>query len=689
MATSGRVSNTIPYVNVVFITEWTQYKDIPNNTSTLVITNKIKLPAGTTYTLGRSGTAGAKVDGTIYTYNMSLISGRTTEETTIKLGTITTNPIKHLSNGSKTVDVWATHGSDWQFNNDGAYYGTGNIFTIALEPISPAAKITSAPNFTDESNPVVKYSNPLGNQVSELGIYIADVDTDAIIIPYRDISAVSTSYTFNFTDAEREILRNYLKNTTSKKVNFCLDTVYNGKTYYNEVSRTLSIKGANPVITCSIGDINTSTVLLTGNPNKLVKYHSIAQAEMSAVGQKGAVIDLDTLIIKNGGSSAFSSPAVFENIESNEFTFSIGDSRGATSSITVKPEMVEYIKPTCNIERSELEATGGMLIDVEGNYFNNTFGNYENTLLVQCRYKIQDGEYSNWLEMDATPRDNNTYRASITIPDLNYREKYIIQCRVIDRLGDAETAEIAVKSFPVFHWSENDFVFEVPVIFNAGVEGTDIGTGEGEGGGSSSGLIDGNATITGDCVINGNLRLKGAGNYGNTIYFGDGSYAMISEPTDDALTIKATKLNLEGLVSLNGGVVDSGSWIPKLNNSSAVSSYSVQQGWYSRVGKVITIGWQLKATINSGYSSTALSITGAPFTPAYAAFGGGVAHNINVSAGFNFEGWTIDTSGNISARTQPCNNTAAGNLQISSSTYYPSGSGNVITLAGTICYTTN
>ena len=558
---------------------------------------------------------------------------------------------------------------------------------ISFPAIQTNAKITAAPNFTDEGNPLIKYSNPLGNLASSINVGIAN-SNNVMVIQFREVSAVGTEYRFNFTEAEREKLRNLAKNSVSTTVKFYIQTVYNGKSYYHNVSRTLTIAGANPIITASVIDTNQSTINLTGNPNKLVKYHSIAQAEMSAEGQKGAVIDLDTLIIKNGGNTSFSNPAVFENVESNGFTFSIGDSRGSTSSLTLTPEMVEYVRLTCNIDRSELEATGGLLVDVSGNCFNGSFGNYNNTLLVQCRYKTQEGEYGNWYEMDSSFNNDNTYSASITIPDLNYREKYVVQCRVIDRLGDAESAEVIVKSFPVFHWSENDFVFEVPVIFNAGVEGAEINPDEG-GSSSNNGMINGNATITGDCAINGNLRLKGAGNYGNTIYFGDGSYAMISEPSDDTLQIKATRIDLNGSVNVNGGSLTSGSWLPTLNNSSAVSSYSVRQGWYQRIGNVITIGWQIKATINSGYSSSSLSISGVPATPLYAAFGGGVAHNINVSAGFNFEGWTIDTSGNISPRTQPCNGTSAGNLQISSTAYYPSGSGNVLTLAGTICYVAN
>lgn len=445
-----------------------------------------------------------------------------------------------------------------------------------------------------------------------------------------------------------------------------------------------------PSVSISIEEGNDAIYALTGNNKKLVKYFSSAIVNVEAEAKNEASIDLDTLVIKNGGRTAFSSPATFNNIESGEFSASIKDSNGFTGSATVSIPIVEYIRLTCNFERYELDTAGVMTIDCSGNYFNQSFGAVANTLTVQCRYKVQDGTYSNWMNMSVSKYEN-TYTASMDISGLNYREKYIIQCRAVDKLSTASTPEVVVKSLPVFHWSENDFVFEVPVVFNAGATGADIEIGGGGGSGSSSGIIEGNATIGGDCLINGNLRLKGSGNYGNSLYFGDGSYAMISESSDDTLVIKATNIELNGgsSVKLNGNPIGYGTWIPTLNNSSAVSSYGVRQGWYSRMGNVITIGWQLKATINSGYSSTSLSISGAPFTPAYAAFGGGIAHNINVSAGFNFEGWTIGTDGAISARLQPCNGTAAGNLQISSNSYYPTGSGNVLTLAGTICYVIN
>lgn len=71
-------------------------------------------------------------------------------------------------------------------------------------------------------------------------------------------------------------------------------------------------------------------------------------------------------------------------------------------------------------------------------------------------------------------------------------------------------------------------------------------------------------------TITGDLRLKGDGNYGNTLYFGDGSYCYLCEDTDDHLTIKATNgidFNTNKVVKINGYEV--------LTTNSSVSGGSV------------------------------------------------------------------------------------------------------------------
>ena len=126
-----------------------------------------------------------------------------------------------------------------------------------------------------------------------------------------------------------------------------------------------------------------------------------------------------------------------------------------------------------------------------------------------------------------------------------------------------------------------------------------------------------------------------------------------------------------------------------LSNSSAVSSYTVRQGWYQKLGSVVTLGWQIKASINSGYESSTIAISGVPFTPTYDASGGGMCSGAYISGGFNFECWVVNSSNNITARVQACNNTGSTNLSTSASGLFYRSGGGEITIGGTICYLTN
>lgn len=69
--------------------------------------------------------------------------------------------------------------------------------------------------------------------------------------------------------------------------------------------------------------------------------------------------------------------------------------------------------------------------------------------------------------------------------------------------------------------------------------------------------------ISGNLSMTGNLTLKGSGNYGNKINFGDGDYCHIYEPTDDHLEIKGSYINFvtpdntSGRFTLNGVDIDS------------------------------------------------------------------------------------------------------------------------------------
>ena len=460
---------------------------------------------------------------------------------------------------------------------------------------------------------------------------------------------------------------------------------YSGSTHIGTSSCTFTAKVnesiSSPTITATITDTNSTTTALTGDSGILVRYYSTAYVSMTATAQNGSSIVSRS--ITNGSTTYSTSTATFTNVSTGVFSLSATDSRGFTTTVgrnlVTANKFVSYVRLTCNIENTKPDASGNMTVKCDGSFFNGSFGATANTLTVKCRYKSQGGSYSSWYTMTIT-KNGNYYGAyyTFTIPDFDYQSAYVFQCQAVDKLATVNSAESTAKSTPVFHWSETDFVFEVPVTFNAGA--------------SDSGAVSSVATdqtIDGDLTVTGDLRLKGDGNYGNTLRFGDGNYCYITEPTDDVMTIKASSINLDANnVKVYGNPIPTlatGVWTPTLS-SSAVSSYSTQYGWYSKMGQTVSVGFYVKATCRSGYNSTLVTIGGLPFTPMYAGAGGGMCAGAYVSAGFTFQCFVADTDGSISTRVQACNNTTTANLSTSKSgCWYPSGGGD-ITVSGTITY---
>ena len=600
-----------------------------------------------------------------------------------------------LDEGSVNVDCTNGLSKDitltcyYAFKASGATYTPANntnrtvSVTATLSAIPRQATILTAPNFNDSANPTITYSNPSGSNVTSLEAAIYNSSGSQSYIPYKTISKTDTSYTFALTDAERSNLLNATQGSNTLPIRFYIRTVIGGTTFLSYLDRTFTIADANPVITASVVDTNSTTIALTGDSKKLIKYYSNAKATMTAEAQKGAAIDEDLCIIRNGDTTSYGETYTFNNIESNVFTFSAEDNRGNVGTNTITPSMVSYVKLTCNMASNRPDALGNMSVACSGNYFNGSFGAATNTLKVQYRYTISGNAFTdNWVDMAVT-KSGNSYsaHADFQIPSFNQQYFYSFETRAVDKLDTVTSAESSVKSIPVFHWGENDFVFEVPVTFNAGVSSASALVSEA----TESDTYDGNKTIT------GNLRLKGKNsNYGNFLLFGDSNYCYINEPTDDEMKIHAKKIYLDASsgVFVDGyaiPILDKGTWTPALN-SSVVSSYTTQYGWYSKMGQTVTVGFYIKATCKSGYTSTLITISGLPFTPMYSAAGGGMCSGAYVSGGQNFQCYVAETSKSITTRVQSCNHTSQTNLSTSASgCWYPTGGGEV-TLSGTITF---
>jgi hypothetical protein len=93
--------------------------------------------------------------------------------------------------------------------------------------------------------------------------------------------------------------------------------------------------------------------------------------------------------------------------------------------------------------------------------------------------------------------------------------------------------------------------------------------------------------------------------------------------------------------------IESGSWTPSV---SGCSRYSRRDGWYMKVGNVVTVGWDVYCSSTS--TGSEVTISGLPYTPGDYAWGGGSCSGYSGDTGVVFSGWEATSSGYIYGRGQ-------------------------------------
>lgn len=411
----------------------------------------------------------------------------------------------------------------------------------------------------------------------------------------------------------------------------------------------------------TVVDINPTTLALTGNHNSLIRGHSTAQASMNFA---GTVVNLDTCLIRNGEERVWGTEATFANVTSNRFEFHCEDDQYNHIDETVTAPMVEYISLTCHAADSKPDATGDVTLVCSGDFFNASFGAVSNTLSVKYTFRERGGTWSGLADMTVNTY-GNTYSAYANLSGLDYQKAYDFEFVASDRLMTVSSASMNVVSKPVFHWGENDVVFEVPVTFNEAI---------------TSPKVEG--------WINFAENDKQCGSVGAF-----GGYLVLS----------GSKISILGNVEKDGRTVEfptSGTWTPVLYRIDPYSRLyypcfgnNIENlGWYSKCGNVVTVGFRIKFgcldTSNDNYI-IAISMENLPYKPVYAASGGGVCSGALVVANQNFQCFVAETDGYITTRTQACDYTAGSILTTSKDGCRYSYSSDALTLSGTITYMTD
>ena len=374
--------------------------------------------------------------------------------------------VPHNDDGSKTVSM----SMSWSANfspSSGSASGS-----ISLTNIPRQANITSATDFTDEENPTITYENKAGNSVSFLQacISLTGVTDD---IGYRDIPKTGSSYTFELTDSERNVLRNAtLSGSTQRQVIFYVKTGIGGNTYYSTLTKTLTIVNCSPTVTATIEDINTATLEITGSSSSnivIVKGYSKAKITPTAAAKKGASITSikvnDTVVSK-------------ESIElsgTDKYEVRAYDNRGLVASKDVVGgtdfTFINYIPLTFSGTLERHTPTGNQLdLSFSGNYFNGSFGTTDNSLTIKWYWKEKNA--AEWTLGGTLVKDtdfvinNNVYHSGITEKEtkislgniFDYKKTYEIKIEYSDALlKNNSITLLGRKGKPVYNWGRDFF----------------------------------------------------------------------------------------------------------------------------------------------------------------------------------------------------------------------------------------
>lgn len=379
-----------------------------------------------------------------------------------------------VASGSFAVN----HASDGTFNFSGSmevavfqsYVTCTGSANFSLNKIPRQATLNSAPDFTDEDNPKITYSNPAGSAVSSLKacISLTGAKDD---VPYRDISIKGGSYTFSLTEEERNALRNGTTGT-GRTLYFMIRTTIGGKNYYSNLIRKFTILNGTPLLSPSVKDVNEKTLALTGDENIFVRYYSTAYVETGAQARKGAAISKESVACE--GKKINEGSGDIPSVDSATFVFSATDSRNNTVSQTIVKDLIPYTRMTCELLAENPDVEGNTVLQIEGNVYAGTFGVKENEVSAYYRYKTENGEYGEWIPAGVIGAETERYTKTVQVSGLDYTKQYTFQAMAEDLLESANSVEKTVKTIPAFDWSKNDFRFHVPVEFMKGIKEYDL-----------------------------------------------------------------------------------------------------------------------------------------------------------------------------------------------------------------------
>ncbi len=367
-----------------------------------------------------------------------------------------TAKIPHGSNGQKTFSIYV----------EGAIYTASvnveGTKSFELPLIPREAEITSAPNFDDEDNPKITYENLAGNSISSLQACISWTGGDDIT--YRNISKTGTSYTFNFTTAERKKLRQALTGN-SREVKFYVRSVIGGKTYYSTLTKTLTLINGTPTFNdFEVYDDDPTTTALYNDPHiflqgvsdiklKITTGNKMVAKKEATAKSYNASLEGTNISIPYSNSEIIKHIIYNPNYNGNKtFTVRAYDSRNNTKAVYKTITILPYKNIVINASATRLNNfENETTLKIGGSFSSVVVGGTEKNDIgyVKYRYKEDGGSFNSYTTLTVNKSGTN-YSCDNIILDLDNSKKYIFEVVAKDKIYERTTTIPVDIGEPIF-----------------------------------------------------------------------------------------------------------------------------------------------------------------------------------------------------------------------------------------------
>lgn len=351
-----------------------------------------------------------------------------------------TGEIEHDDEGKRTINVSASFSSTSPHLSGGSVSGN-----MALTTIARASSI-GVLDANIGANTIITINKANNNFLTSL-FYRVNEDAEWIsIVDKTDLTSYAWQVPTDFYDL--------IPDSKTIKCEFKAVT-YNGDKVIGAKTTTATfIATGEPIITnISSIDTNETTIALTGDNNKMIRYASNAKITVEAAAQNGASIKSITV----NGILALNGIITFNEVTTSTFTIVVTDSRGYETSTTRKMDAIEYIPLTINATIKRNQPTDNKArISYSGNYFNGSFGTIDNNLTIQYRARAKNEEFGEWNDLSPTIESNTYFQNDYLAEGIDYRKIFEFELRAIDKINTRTISNIIVpRGEPIYWWNED------------------------------------------------------------------------------------------------------------------------------------------------------------------------------------------------------------------------------------------